>query len=194
MSSNPEVITGGAEATVEAQDAAAERSKELAKTLENRAEQSPDARAEATEKARSDANKEALMSKETGGSEKKSGGEPTSSAVRKITKQQKDVEYAKTLTEIQSHMSSPARTFSKVLHNPAVEKTSDAIGNTIARPNAILAGSTTAFVAVAVVYMITKHYGYVLSGFESIGAFILGWMLGIGLDYLRVLLRGGTNK
>ncbi len=194
MSNNPEVITGGAESTLEAQGAAAERSTELAKTLENHAEQSPDARAEATEKARFEANKEALMSKETSGSEKKSGGEPSSSVIHRVTKKQKNKEYQKTLSEIQSHMSSPARTFSKVLHNPAVEKTSEAIGSTIARPNAILAGSTAAFVVVALVYMTAKHYGYVLSGFESIGAFILGWMLGISIDYVRTLIRGGTNK
>lgn len=194
MSNSPEVIKGGAESTVEAQNAAAERSSELAKSLENRVEQSPEARAEAVEKARAEANKEALMSKERGGGEKKGGGEPTASAVRKVTKKEKDVQYKKTLTEIQSQMSTPARAFSKVLHNPVVERTSDVVGSTVARPNAILAGSTTAFLVVAIVYLVTKYFGYVLSGFETIGAFILGWLLGIIIDYLRVLFSGKPGR
>lgn len=193
MSDNPEIQKGTIESGVEARDAAGERKAELAKNLENQAEQSPEARAEAVEKARTEANKEALMSKERGGAENKSGGEPTATIVRKVTKKQKAAEYKKTMAAIQSDMSAPARTFSKVIHNPVIEKTSDAVGSTLARPNAILAGSTTAFIAVAVIYIIAKQYGYVLSGFESIAAFIIGWLVGVSFDYIRVLIRG-SNK
>lgn len=193
MSGNPEIINGSAESTVEAQDAAAERKAELAKNLENSVEQSPEARAEELEHARVEANKEALMSKERGGGEKKSGGEPTSSAVRKVTKKQKDAEYKKTMTAIRSEMSAPSRAFSKVIHNPVIEKTSEVIGSTVARPNAILAGSITAFLSVSLIYIVAKQYGYVLSGFESIGAFIIGWLIGISFDYIRLLIRGSTK-
>ena len=194
MSNNPEVMKGGAESTVEAQSAAAERSAEIAKSLEKSVERSPEAQAEAVEKARIEANKEALMSKERGGAEKKSGGEPSASGIRKVTKKQKDIEYKKTLKSIQSQMNSPSRSFSKVIHNPAVEKTSEVLGNTIARPNAVLAGSTTAFILVAIVYLVAKHYGYVLSGFETIGAFVIGWIVGIIIDYVRILLKGNAHQ
>ena len=193
MSGNPEIINGSAESTVEAQGAAAERKAELAKNLENSVEQSPEARAEELEHARVEANKEALMSKERGGGEKKNGGEPTSSAVRKVTKKQKDAEYKKTMTAIRSEMSAPSRAFSKVIHNPVIEKTSEVVGSTIARPNAILAGSITAFLSVSLIYIVAKQYGYVLSGFESIGAFIIGWLIGISFDYIRLLIRGSTK-
>lgn len=193
MSGNPEILNGSAESTVEAQDAAAERKAELAKNLENSVEQSPEARAEELEHARVEANKEALMSKESGGGEKKTGGEPTSSAVRKITKKQKDAEYKKTMTAIRSEMSAPSRAFSKVIHNPVIEKTSEVVGSTVARPNAILAGSITAFLSVSLIYIVAKQYGYVLSGFESIGAFIIGWLIGISFDYIRLLIRGSTK-
>lgn len=193
MSGNPEVVKGAVESTVEAQDAAAERKAELAKSLENRTEQSPDARAEELKNARLEASKEALMSKERGGAEKKAGGEPTTGTVRKITKKQKAAEYKKTMAAIRSEMSPPARTFSKVIHNPVVEKTSDIVGGTIARPNALLAGSTTAFVTVAVVYIIAKQYGYVLSGSESIAAFVIGWLFGVAFDYIRLLVRGSSR-
>jgi len=193
MSDNPEIIRGGAESTVEAQDAAADRKAELTKNLENQVEQSPEARAEAIEDARAEANKEALMNKERGGAENKSGGEPTASAIRKVTKKQKAVEYKKTMVSIQSEMSAPSRTFSKVIHNPVIEKTSEVVGSTVARPNALLAGSTVAFITVAVLYIVAKQYGYVLSGFESIGAFILGWLIGVSFDYVRLLIRGSTK-
>ncbi len=193
MSNNPEVIKGTVESTVEAQGAAGERKAELAKNLENQVEQSPEARAEAIENARAEASKEALMSKERGGAENKSGGEPTAATVRKVTKKQKSAEYKKTMSAVQSQMNTPSRAFSKVIHNPVVEKTSEVVGSTIARPNAILAGSTTAFITVAIVYIIAKQYGYALSGFESIGAFIVGWLIGIAFDYIRLLIRGSTK-
>lgn len=172
---------------------AAERSAELDKTVENRVKHSPEKQAEAVERARHEANKEALLSKERSGAEQKAGGEPSMGAVRKVTKQEKDVEYKKTLKEIRSQMSAPSRAFSKVIHNPAVEKTSDVIGSTIARPNAIVAGSTTALVLVSAVYIIAKTYGYPMSGFETIGAFIIGWMIGLIYDYVRVTASGGKR-
>lgn len=193
MSGNPEIINGSAESGLESQKAAAERQAELSKSLERTVEQSPEARAEELERARVEANKEALMSKERGSSEKKAGGEPTATAVRKVTKQQKDAEYKKTMTAIRSEMSAPSRAFSKVIHNPVIEKTSEALGSTVARPNAILAGSITAFLAVSILYIVAKQYGYVLSGFESIGAFIIGWLIGITLDYIRLLVRGSSK-
>lgn len=193
MGNNPEVIRGTIESDAEIQDTAAERTAELAKTLEHQAEQSPDARSGELAHARAEAHKEALMSKERGSSEKKSGGEPTSGQVRKVTKQQKKAEYANTMSAIRSEMSAPARTFSKLIHAPVVEQASAVIGNTVARPNALLAGSTTAFVAVALIYIIAKRYGYPLSGFESIGAFGIGWLLGITFDYIRLLIKGSRT-
>lgn len=195
MSNNPEVISGGGESTVEAQKLAGERSAELARNrAENGVESSPEQQAEALEQARVEANKEALMSKEKGGAEKKGGGEPTATAVRKVTKKQKAEEYKKTLNEIQSQMSAPARSFSKVIHNPVIEKTSEVVGKTIARPNAILAGSTSALILGATVYLIAKQYGYVLSGSETIITFVFGWTIGVIFDYVRAMIKGGSSS
>lgn len=188
--SSPEIISGGTESNVETLETAQERSLELAKQRENAAERSPEQHQEALESARKDAH-EALMHKEKSGGEKKTGHEPT--AIRRVTKQKKDVEYKKTLTEIQSHMNAPSRTFSKIIHNPIIEGTSEFVGKTIARPNAILAGSTLAFLSVTIVYLTAKHYGYLLSGFETIGAFIVGWLIGIIIDYFRTLVSGGDK-
>ncbi len=191
--SSPEILQNSAESTVETQSAAAERSAELAKNHESR-EHSPEKQAEAVEKARAEANKEALLGKERGGAESKSGGEPTASAIRKVTKKEKEAEYKKTMKEVRSQMNAPSRVFSTIIHNPVVEKTSEVLGNTVARPNAVLAGSTTAFLLVVMVYAVAKHYGYVMSGFETIGAFAFGWAIGLMADYFRAMATGGRRS
>jgi hypothetical protein len=40
------------------------------------------------------------------------------------------------------------------------------------------------------VYVVSKYYGYALSGFETIGAFIAGWVLGILYDFFKVMITG----
>ena len=87
-------------------------------------------------------------------------------------------------------MSVPARTFSKVIHNPTVEKVSDVVGGTAARPNAVLAGSVAATFMTLFVFLIAKQYGYRLSGFETIATFLLGWSIGLIYDYARLMLVG----
>ena len=94
------------------------------------------------------------------------------------------------MKQLQTELPPAQRAFSKVIHNPVVEKTSEIVGNTIARPNAILAGAMVAFFLVLAVYVVSKYYGYTLSGFETIGAFIGGWAIGMLYDYLRMMIIG----
>lgn len=95
-----------------------------------------------------------------------------------------------TMAEVRTQMSAPSRAFSKVIHAKAVEKTSEALGSTIARPDAILSGAIFAFILTLGVYLVAKNLGYPLSGFETIGAFALGWVLGLVYDFLKVMITG----
>jgi hypothetical protein len=170
---------------VEAQhniDAKIERGAENAK-VENGEQSLEKAKIEALEQA---------ISVEKGSAEKKKKA-PTSPAASRhgvLSSKQKKASHDVILTKIQSELPASQRGFSKLIHNPAVEKTSEALGSTIARPNAILAGAMVAFFLVLAVYLIAKHLGYVLSGFETIGAFIVGWLLGILYDFFRVMITG----
>ena len=92
------------------------------------------------------------------------------------------------MDEVQSHMSAPSRTFSKIIHNKAVEKTSEVVGNSVARPNAILSGAVCSFVLVLVTYLVARAYDYQLSGTETIAAFGLGWVIGLVYDYFQLLI------
>lgn len=111
----------------------------------------------------------------------------------KISKKQKDAALKKTLKTVQSELSLPSRVFSKLIHNKAIEKTSDVVGSTIARPNAILAGSAVAFLFTLTIFLVARYYGYPLSGSETIAGFIVGWATGILFDYLRVMISGKTS-
>lgn len=107
-----------------------------------------------------------------------------------INKKALDKSYAKTLNDTQSVLTPSSRTFSKIIHNKAIEPISNVIGNTIARPNAILFGAVFSFISTLIIYLVAKKIGYTLSGFEPIIAFIIGWFIGIIHDYFKVMITG----
>lgn len=179
------------EVKINATEAASEQAEKLRKresSVESSPEHNRDSEAHAARK-----NAEAIFAKEAS-SEHRQGGEPTASpaAIRKITQREKDRAYKKTLTRIQSEMNMPARTFSKVIHAPVVERTSEIVSSTAARPNALLFGSVSAFAILTVVYAISQTYGYRLSGFETIAAYGLGWVVGLMIDYVKIMATGRT--
>lgn len=126
--------------------------------------------------------------------EKNSEERPTSPVERRkdgpISKAELETSFDTTMKEAQTHMSTPSRAFSKVIHNKTIEEVSDIAGNTLARPNAILTGAIFAFFLTLGVYLIAKNLGYPLSGFETIGAYILGWIIGLVYDFLKVMVTG----
>ena len=94
------------------------------------------------------------------------------------------------MKEAQAHMSPAGRTFSKLIHTKSIEKASETIGSTVARPNAILTGAVTAFVFSLLLYLIANYNGYPLSGSETIATFIVGWAIGLLFDYIRIMVTG----
>lgn len=185
---DPERHQVSPERSAELQEAAERQSEKLGHNLEKAGEHLEDSEARTSAERKK---VEALFEKERHAGEQKAGGEPSGPApVRPISKKQKEVAYEETMAHVRSEMSPTERVVSKVIHNPIVEKTSEVVGSTVARPNAILAGSLTAFVLVAVIYFIARTMGYELSGFETIGAFIVGWVLGVVFDFLRIMITG----
>ena len=188
---SPERINPG-EVKIGASEAAAEQAERLRK-VESSVDKNPE---KSAEHVAADARKETetIFAKERG-SERANGGEQSGSAtaIRKITKREKQRVYKQTLKRAQAEMNAPARTFSKIIHSPAVEKASDAIGGTIARPNALLVGGGVAFLAISILYVVGQTYGYRLSGFEMIGAYVVGWVVGILVDYFRIMATGKVS-
>ncbi len=146
----------------------------------------------AVEKAKIEALKEAI-SVERGSAEKKKPSEATSPARRRhgvVSKKERDVSFKQHMKQVQTELTPAKRAFSKFIHAPVVEKTSEVVGSTVARPNAILAGAVVAFFAVLGVYLVAKHFGYQLSGFETIAAFAIGWVVGMLYDFFKVMITG----
>jgi len=186
--SSPEQQPQGPENNVEAPKVSDEQYESLEKKAEAKAENIESGEKKA-EQARATA-LETAISVEKGSAEK---AKPKDSAPRRrggISKKEKNASYKKHMAHVQAELPAPERAFSKLIHAPLIEKTSEFVGSTIARPNAILSGAIVAFFLVLAVYLIAKNLGYVLSGFETIGAFIIGWIIGILYDYFRVLVTG----
>lgn len=138
------------------------------------------------EKAREEVNKEAISGREVSPSENKKDSRDEAPVIPRS----RDDSYKITMKRVQSEMSAPARAFSRVIHNKTVERTSEVIGSTVARPDAILSGSVFACILVLAVYLLARYNGFSLSGFETIAAFIVGWVLGIVFDFLRAMITG----
>lgn len=169
-------------------ETAKEQHERMAERLERRAEQS---------KEKSDVEKATHEALETAKkTEKLDESKQNKASVEKVkekpkrTKKNLDISFNKQMSDARHDMPAPSRAFSKLIHNKAVEKVSEAVGSTIARPNAILAGSMTAFVIVLGIYLLARYVGYPLSGFEVIGSFIIGWLLGIIFDFMRIMITG----
>ena len=172
--------------------AGAERLEELRQEKQETLNESPEslenARHEALERARSIEHESSIATAE------KETRVASSPAERRnngsIGRIERDASFVATMQEVQANMSPTSRTFSKIIHNKAVERVSDITASTIARPNAMLSGAIFAFILTLVIYLIAKNFGYPLSGFETIGAFILGWLIGILYDFLKIMVTG----
>ena len=171
----------------ELESAQNEQQEKIRDQLERRAERSPDENAES---AKHEAFEHAKSAEKEKTKENETAVEKHRARPHKRTKKMLDQSFKKQMKEAQDDMSAPARSFSKFIHSKPVEAASEAIGSTVARPNAILAGSLSAFVLVTAIYAIAKHIGYPLSGFETIGAFIIGWLIGIMIDFFRIMITG----
>lgn len=150
-------------------------------SLEDKHEKTDEARREALEKAQSIENihKKAERVEQA---ERPKG--------RVIGQKERDISFNSTMKEVRTSMSPSSRAFSQFIHNKTVEKVSETVGASVARPNAILSGAIVAFALTLALYLIAKNLGYVLSGFETIGTFVLGWAIGLTYDFLKVMVTG----
>ena len=154
----------------------------------NNAEKRDDKHAQHISEALDDAKKLAEHADEG----RKGESHPESPAQRRHgspSKKQRSTAFKETMKEVRQEMGPGSRITSSIIHNRIVETTSDFVATTIARPNALLSGSIVAFISVTILYFFAKNYGYQLSGFETIGAFVIGWIIGIVYDYVSIGLR-----
>ncbi|MDQ3123731.1 MAG: hypothetical protein M3Q14_03565 [bacterium] len=106
-----------------------------------------------------------------------------------INRELKSMAYQRTMKRVRRHLPLPARAFSKVIHQPAVEATSEAIGKTVARPSGVLAGGISAFIGSSIFLWISRHYGYeynfLLFALLFAGGFFVGLLIEAVIRTLR---------
>jgi hypothetical protein len=101
----------------------------------------------------------------------------------------KAMAFSRAMTRARKKLSAPSRAFSKVAHSSIVDKPSEFIGKTIARPAAMMWGAVFAFVGTSTLLWITKHYGYEYNYLLVVLLFVAGAILGTALEGLTYLLR-----
>jgi hypothetical protein len=188
MANNQEQLRTEHENSTELIRPAVESKERPIETPESTTELSPRDIEARAEKARIEA-LETAVSVESKSVEKDSTKSHTSRHSQ-LNKKQREKSFKQTMEQVQKELPTGKRAFSKVIHNNIVEKTSDVIASTVARPNALFAGAFVAFILTILTYTVAKTIGYSLSGFETIAAFIVGWLIGITYDYLRALVTG----
>lgn len=175
---NPERQRSAQELEKVAQETHTLLNEQLRQNVEKSSEQNPDKARHEVERITTEAEEKQRQEQQKTASAEKVEQKP-------LTKRDINKKYKETMTNMQSQLPKSSRAFSKVIHNPVVEKTSEVIGNTVARPNLVISGAIGSLASV-VVYVIARKYGYELSGFETIGFFILGWTIGAVIEYARV--------
>ncbi|HSX14348.1 MAG TPA: hypothetical protein VLE72_00340 [Candidatus Saccharimonadales bacterium] len=97
--------------------------------------------------------------------------------------------YADTMATLQRHLPTFSRGFSKVIHNPVIDKTSEVVGSTVLRPSITLGATSTALLVGGFTYFLAKHYGYSLSGSAMLLSLVIGGLIGLLIEGLSKLFR-----
>ncbi|MFO0970902.1 MAG: hypothetical protein U0520_00940 [Candidatus Saccharimonadales bacterium] len=90
---------------------------------------------------------------------------------------------------VHQNMSKSERRFSGFIHKPAVEKTSEALGKTIARPSGIAGATIAAFLGLLSIYSIAKFAGFELSGSEMPLLLLAGFGVGLLVEWFYKVIR-----
>ena len=156
-----------------------EQSAELAKLaqeqlqeLEKQGEKGQENKAERLEQARDQIEHQAEAEPEPDTSEQSKDTRPAS-------RLDKEVSYRHTMQTLQRHMSPATRRFSKVIHNPTVDKVSEVAGKTILRPSITVGATGAALLFGGTLYIAARFYGFTLSGSEFVLALLLGGLVGL---------------
>lgn len=99
-----------------------------------------------------------------------------------VTAYERSRSYRHTLSSLQHRLRPRQRSFSHFIHRPIIERTSDVVANTIARPSVTLGATITAALVGGFFYISARRYGFELSGSEFIVSLFVGGLLGFVIE------------
>ena len=91
---------------------------------------------------------------------------------------EKEMAWSRIMTRTRKKLPFGSRSFSKVVHIPVIDRTSEVIGKTVARPNGMLWGAVFAFVGSSALLWVSKRYGYEYNYLAATILFISGLIIG----------------
>jgi hypothetical protein len=106
-----------------------------------------------------------------------------------VNKHLKDMAFSRSMTRTRKKLSPPSRAFSKIVHTSVVDKSSEFVGKTVARPSSMLAGAFIAFVGTSILLWATRYYGYTYNYLLVILLFVGGAIIGVAGEGVWRLLR-----
>jgi hypothetical protein len=97
--------------------------------------------------------------------------------------------FKRTLVSVQKQLSAPSRAFSKVVHNPAIDRASAAAEKTVARPKGILVGGLAAFIGCLYTLYLAKHYGFRYNLLLFIILFVTGYVVTTFIEIAAIVIK-----
>lgn len=159
-----------------------ERVQRQIENLESKAENAHETQREQLEIARHEVKKMAPEAKPHHGHEHRAPTPPG--------RKEKEQTYRHTLASIQRELPTRfSRSFSKMIHQPIIEKASDITGKTIFRPSLMLGTTLGALIGGSTFYLLAKRYGFPISGSEFLLFGLVGALLSLAGEGLHFLLK-----
>lgn len=97
--------------------------------------------------------------------------------------------YNNTMASLRHRMKPAERTFSKIIHQPAVEAVSEVVGKTVLRPSVSLGATTCAVIITGTLYILARANGFVLRGSEVLISLVVGAIIGLLIEGIYKSLR-----
>lgn len=141
------------------------------------------------EVARDKAEHEAISGKDVSVEDKKDSKASGNSGFA-VEKNLKATAYKKQLERIRDHLSPTERTFSKFTHAKVVDKTSNVMAKTVARPTGILGGAVCALIGSVIALYTAKHYGFTYNYLLFLALFVGGYLIGSSIELLLWVVVG----
>lgn len=111
-------------------------------------------------------------------------GEKKHEPVIGMQRELKSQAYKETMRKVRRHLSPANRSFSKFIHQPAVDAVSEFSAKTVARPSAILGGGIVALLGSGFILFMAKYYGFRYNFFVYIGLLAVGFVAGVLIELL----------
>lgn len=112
------------------------------------------------------------------------------------TRREKQHSFDTTMHHVRKGLRPAERSFSRLVHQPTVEKVSDIAGKTITRPSGVIGATAFGLIGLLALFGIAKYVGFQLSGSEMPLLLLTGFAVGLLTEWLYKAIRSivGSNN